>query len=157
MQKGWLNPDFHVAFSRIVPREPAAAAAADRKTRQIEITVVTGVANHTKRSFAAARVDLGRGEDVKDSGHRLIRRNDLAFAEGAAAVNHSVSRQHAHISYAAATGDYRVHDDGSAHGTSVVRAGRTIAVPAGSRGVRLQSGDEILLGDVRLRIRIPSD
>src|SRR5260370_1290526 len=34
------------------------------------------------------------------------------------------------------------------------RAGRTIRVPAGSRGVGLRSGDEIALGEARVRIRI---
>jgi hypothetical protein len=35
-----------------------------------------------------------------------------------------------------------------------VRNGKTISVPAGSRGVRLQSGDEVVLGEARLRLLI---
>ena len=48
-------------------------------------------------------------------------------------------------------GEYRLQDDRSVHGTSVVRGGRTIAVPAGSRGVRIESGDEIIVGQARLK------
>jgi hypothetical protein len=49
-------------------------------------------------------------------------------------------------------GELRLFDDRSAHGTSIVRNGKTISVPAGSKGVRLQSGDEVVLGDARLRV-----
>jgi hypothetical protein len=45
-------------------------------------------------------------------------------------------------------------DDGSAHGTAVLRKGQTIPVPQGSRGTRLQSGDDIVLGQAKLRVRI---
>jgi hypothetical protein len=62
-----------------------------------------------------------------------------------------VSRQHAHIA-SDRPGDVRIYDDGSAHGTSVVRSGRTIPVPPGSRGVRLRSGDGILIGEARLEV-----
>jgi pSer/pThr/pTyr-binding forkhead associated (FHA) protein len=60
-----------------------------------------------------------------------------------------VSRRHAHIPYERAEHLFRLHDDGSEHGTGVVRHGRTFAVPGGTRGVRLESGDEIVLGDAR--------
>jgi pSer/pThr/pTyr-binding forkhead associated (FHA) protein len=72
----------------------------------------------------------------------------------AGASNHSVSRRHAHIEYVEAARHYRLRDDRSAHGTSIVRHGRTVAVPAGSRGIRLESGDEIVLGEARARVRI---
>jgi predicted component of type VI protein secretion system len=36
----------------------------------------------------------------------------------------------------------------------VLRNGRTIVVAPGSRGVRLQTGDEIVLGEARLRVAI---
>ena len=45
---------------------------------------------------------------------------------------------------------FRVYDDGSEQGTAVSRGGRTIAVPPGPRGVRLQPGDEIVLGLARV-------
>jgi predicted component of type VI protein secretion system len=49
---------------------------------------------------------------------------------------------------------YRLLDDGSAQGTTVVREGRSVTVPHGSRGIRLQSGDEIVLGEARVRVKI---
>jgi pSer/pThr/pTyr-binding forkhead associated (FHA) protein len=77
----------------------------------------------------------------------------VAFREGAGDVNQSVSRRHAHISYDPDGRSFRLHDDGSEHGTGVVRLGRTVAVPRGTRGVRLESGDEIVLGEARVRVR----
>jgi pSer/pThr/pTyr-binding forkhead associated (FHA) protein len=104
--------------------------------------------------FDAERIDLGRCVAVKDTDGRLIRSNDIAFVEGAGEVNQSVSRQHAHIAHQSGSQEFRLYDDGSVHGTHIVRNGRTVPVRRGSRGVRLQSGDEIGLGDARLRIRI---
>ena len=77
----------------------------------------------------------------------------VVFVEGSAAVNQTVSRRHAHIAVEP-SGVCRLHDDRSEHGTGIIRGGRTIPVPAGSRGVRLRSGDEIALGEARVRIRI---
>jgi pSer/pThr/pTyr-binding forkhead associated (FHA) protein len=77
----------------------------------------------------------------------------VAFVEGAGEVNQSVSRRHAHLAYEPTSGGYRLCDDGSGHGTSVVRNGSTVAVPPGSLGVRLRTGDELVLGEARLRIR----
>jgi hypothetical protein len=48
------------------------------------------------------------------------------------------------------SGEHRLHDDRSAHGTGIIRGDRTIPVPPGSRGVRLRSGDEIVIGEARL-------
>jgi FHA domain-containing protein len=81
----------------------------------------------------------------------LLRTNHVAFADSGPPPNQTVSRCHAHIHYAAQLRQYRVYDDRSEHGTGVLRSGHTIAVPPGSRGVRLQSGDEIVLGEARVR------
>ncbi len=67
--------------------------------------------------------------------------------EGETEANRSVSRKHAHIAYSRESREYRVRDDGSARGTAVLRQGQTIRVPQGSRGIRLESGDEIVLGE----------
>ena len=102
-------------------------------------------ARHPRRGRAAglllsqARVDIGRCRDVRDRGQRLVRTNHVVFVDSADPANQSVSRQHAHIASEGA-GDVRVYDDGSVHGTAVVRSGQTIPVPPGSRGVRLRSG-----------------
>jgi len=49
---------------------------------------------------------------------------------------------------------YRLSDDRSAYGTSIVRNGAAIEVPTGSRGIRLQTGDEIVLGEARLKVKL---
>src|SRR5262249_19067425 len=76
------------------------------------------------------------------------------FAECTEEPNPSVSRRHAHIEAAGSPAEYRLYDDRSAYGTSVQRNGVTIVVPPGPRGIRLQSGDEIALGEARLQVEI---
>jgi pSer/pThr/pTyr-binding forkhead associated (FHA) protein len=115
---------------------------------------VNGTAEKSSYAFALPRVNLGRCAEVRDSLSRLVRTNHVAFVDLTGASNHSVSRRHAHIEYVEAARHYRLRDDRSAHGTSIVRNGRTVAVPAGSRGIRLESGDEIVLGEARARVRI---
>ena len=149
--RSWDNPQFHVAFDRVATA--AAPTPVDSTPTRLEVTVLRGVAERRTYSFAMSRIDLGRGAEVRDSRHRLLRTNHLAFVEGSAPVNQTVSRRHAHIAVDSC-GDHRLHDDRSEHGTGIVRGGRTIAVPTGSRGVRLRSGDEIALGEARMRIRI---
>ena len=117
--------------------------------------MVRGTAARKSYSFAAKRIDLGRCAEVRDTRNRLVRTNHVAFIEGSGEVNQSVSRRHAHIAYEPASGGYRLYDDGSVHGTSVVRNGSTVAVPPGSLGVRLRTGDELVLGEARLRFYGP--
>jgi hypothetical protein len=153
--KNWRDPDFHIAFAtveepKIEPEEPSAHPP------RLDIAIVRGVTDKRSYSFLSDRVDIGRCVEVKDTLHRLIRTNDIAFVEGALGQNDTVSRQHAHISYLPAAGEFRLYDDGSAHGTQIVRQGTTLAVLRGSRGVRLKSGDEIVVGEARMRIRIKS-
>ena len=107
-------------------------------------------------SLAAPRIDVGRGAEVRDHRNRLIRTNHVVFTEGEGGVNETVSRTHAHIAYEPLTGRFRLHDDGSEHGTEIVRGGKTISVLRGTRGVRLQSDDEVVLGEARVRIRFPN-
>jgi len=175
-QKTWRHRDFNLEFHRearaALVNSPAAASLV-AQTRSpyardaarsphtttvtpppIELTVLVGAAEQQKYSLAAERIDLGRAVEVRDRGHRLIRTNHVAFLEHGGDVNKSVSRRHAHISYDPRSGPYRLHDDGSAHGTSVIRHGRTVAVPNGSLGVRLRDGDEIVLGEARLRVGV---
>jgi pSer/pThr/pTyr-binding forkhead associated (FHA) protein len=121
-------------------------------TEHVRLTVTCGSTQKSTYSFARHRINLGRCVEVRDHQHRLIRTNHIAFTDGDP-VNHTVSRRHAHIDHAAKSGEYRVCDDGSRHGTSLIRNGRTIAVPTGARGVRLQSGDEIALGEAKLRVK----
>jgi hypothetical protein len=152
-RKHWRSSDFHIEFARVATPErqnPEADAARPR----LEVTVLHGTTERRTYTLAASmRIDLGRCAEVRDSRHRLIRTNHVAFLEGAGGVNQSVSRRHAHISCERSAGSVRLHDDGSEHGTGIIRHGRTVAVPRGARGVRLESGDEIVLGEARLRVR----
>jgi len=154
--KDWRHPQFNIAFARVA-REPATDAPRDPALARLDVTVVRGTAERRTYSFAAKRIDLGRCAEVRDTRNRLIRTNHVAFVEGSGEVNQSVSRRHAHIAYEPSSGGYRVRDDGSVHGTSVVRNGSTVAVPAGSLGVRLRTGDELVLGEARLRIKLEDD
>ena len=144
----WSNPHFHVEFARVARLEPVVG---------IDLAIVCGTAESAAYSFTQTRIDLGRCAEVRDRRHRLFRTNHVAFADVDAGVNASVSRCHAHVEYDGESGDYRLHDDRSAHGTGVLRHGRTLAVAPGSRGVRLQTGDEIVLGEARLRVTLGVD
>jgi hypothetical protein len=150
----WSSPEFDLQFARVA--EPAAAGpVAAPQPGRVDIRVLRGVMERWAYSLTEARIDVGRGGEVRDHRNRLIRTNHVVFTEGGGEVNQTVSRKHAHIAYEPLTGHFRLHDDGSEHGTEIVRAGRTIAVHRGARGVRLQSDDELVLGEARVRIRFP--
>ena len=148
----WARPDFHVEFDRVAPAEPPSAP--DASVSELRITVTHGSAEKPAYTFSIPRINLGRCADVRDSRHRLVRTNHVAFTDADRTTNDTVSRRHAHIDYADGSAGYRIFDDRSAHGTSILRNGRTIDVPSGSRGIRLQSGDEIVLGEARVRVKI---
>ena len=153
-KRGWTHADFHLEFARDVrPGAPAPPPAP--KPLRLELTIVTGTAERGSYRFPpSSRIDLGRCIEVRDDRHRLIRTNHVAFVEGGGDVNQTVSRRHAHLAYDVAAHAFRLHDDGSERGTSIVRNGRTVPVPRGARGVRLASGDEIVIGDARLRVEL---
>ncbi len=148
--KQWETAEYHVEFERR-DDAPAAAATASPPPR-LQLTIVQGRAGRRAFEFTGGRIDIGRGREVLDTKQRLVRTNHVAFDEQGPDANQSVSRRHAHVIYDAATREYRLLDDRSVHGTSIVRNGRTIVVHPGSRGVRLEAGDEILLGQVRIRV-----
>jgi FHA domain len=152
-QPEWKHPAFHVEFARVTAASPTTIAPAAPEVH-LELEIVAGTAEASTYSFAHTRIDLGRRTEVRDHRNRLIRTNHVAFADSNGRINDSVSRRHAHIEYLEGSGEYRVYDDGSAHGTGVVRNGRTIVVPLGSRGIRLQSDDDIVLGEARIRVKI---
>ena len=112
--------------------------------------VVKGKTGNAEYALQRARTNIGRLVELTDADHRVVRRNDVVFEEGADEANATVSRKHAHIRLDA--GDYRLCDDGSEFGTRVFRDGRSIVVPAGDRrGEKLRPGDEIYLGRACLR------
>ena len=149
-EPGWTSPEFHVDFSRGAVQEQAPSPA-PAAVHEITLAVTNGLADKPDYTLTLDRINVGRCAEVRDSRNRLLRTNHVAFSDGAGPINETVSRAHAHIERAK-DGECRLFDDRSGHGTSIVRTGRTINVPSGSRGVRLQSGDEIVLGEARLRI-----
>ena len=154
----WIRPEFHVALARVNPaaRQPRPSGPEVR----VDLLVTNGTADRGAYTFTTLPIAIGRGPEVRDSRSQLLRINHVAFTEGAdnpdadAGVNRSVSRRHARIELDPHTRRPRLIDDNSAQGTSVLRHGRGIVVPRGSRGLGLQSDDEIVLGQARLRVRI---
>ncbi|HWB86477.1 MAG TPA: FHA domain-containing protein [Bryobacteraceae bacterium] len=128
------------------------APRADREMAAVpaSLVVVKGKAAQDRYELTEARTNIGRLAELTDHEHRVIRRNDVVFEEGADDANATVSRRHAHIRME--DGGYRLCDDESEFGTRVFRDGRAIDVPSGNRrGERLRSGDEIYLGRACLR------
>jgi hypothetical protein len=136
---------FGVSFrNRKAPAE--APAVGGRPAAKLVVT--KGNADPAELEIAANRINLGRLKEVVGEKEGLRRRNDLSFDVSET----TVSREHGYIRYEVASGRFRICDDKSARGISVFRDGRRIGVPrASSRGVQLQSGDEIHLGDARIR------
>jgi hypothetical protein len=127
-----------------------AAVAKKVEATAGRLVVVKGKADHADYSLERPRTNIGRMPELTDADHRVVRRNDVVFEEGADEANATVSRKHAHIRLDGA--DYRLCDDGSEFGTRVFREGRSIEVPAGDRrGEKLRAGDEIYLGRACLR------
>jgi len=150
-EDGWVAPEYHVDFANGTPAELPPSAPAS--VQEIELTITLGDGNKPVYALAQDRINLGRCEEVRDSRNHLIRTNHVVFKDAAGTTNDTVSRRHAHIDYDPRARDFRITDDRSAHGTSVVRNGVAIPVHPGSRGVRLQSGDEIVLGEARLKVK----
>jgi hypothetical protein len=144
---GWEAPEFHVVVDRA---EPSSLPDTHDPTL-VEVLVTRGITDAERRVLSQRRINLGRCAEVQDARGRPLRTNHVAFSDVDDEVNHTVSRQHAHVSMAS-NGHVRVHDDGSTHGTYLVRQGETILVPRGTRGVRLQSGDEVRLGEARILV-----
>ena len=136
---------YEIDYQAAAPK-PAVAAPLEPG----RITVLKGKAERSEYQLDRARTNLGRMAELTDADHRVVRRNDVVFEEGADEVNATVSRRHAHIRME--EGEYRLCDDGSEFGTRIFRDGRSIEVPAGDRrGERLRPGDEIYLGRATMR------
>lgn len=145
----WTGRQFRIDYLNR-EQEPAAAPAAPVRP-PARLVVLKGQTEAAEYPIAANRVNIGRLKEVFGEKEGLRRCNDVAFAE----TETTVSREHAFLLYDAASGRFRLCDDQSSRGTSVFREGRRIAVPKASRhGTQLRSGDEIQLGDARLRFEI---
>jgi hypothetical protein len=139
------------------------AAAAARETPDapsavvvpcLRLTVSRGQVAEGPLEFRGGTIAIGRCPDPTADGDGA-RRNRVAFLDDADGINATVGRAHARVRYSPDGGDYRLFDEGSRNGTSVLRDGEVIAVPRRDpRGVRLRDGDEIRLGRAVLQVSL---
>ena len=132
--------------------------AAAKPRRSARLVVIKGKANEGEITLSRARTNIGRTVDVYRA-EGLLRRNDLVFSEDTE-INRTVSREHAHIVYDRAAGEYRLfndrwyqRDEGGTPDPAVwiVRDGLSQAVHRTPRGTRLEHGDEIHFGRAVVR------
>jgi hypothetical protein len=132
--------------------------------RTARLVVLRGQANEKEITLSKARINIGRAVDVYRS-EGLFRRNDLAFTEDTE-INRTVSREHAHIIYDKASGEYRLFNDRwykrddaapaehPACGIWIVRDGLSQEVHRTARGTKLETGDEIHFGKAVVRFQL---
>ena len=137
-ESAWMDSDFYVEFDRLAV--PSLTVP--------DLTLSVDGVHARNYVYAASRVNIGRCAEVRDYRNRLTRTNQVAIADAA------ISRSHAHIEWIDDPGEYRVYDDRSAYGTSVLRNGHTIPVPSGSRGIRLQTGDTITVATIEIAVSV---
>jgi len=145
---------WHVTGERVETAKPAAPQdeAASPARVPLQLAVVKGTATKKVFGLGGERVYVGRQAEVLDKDRRVVRRNQVVFADTDDPVNATVSRAHAHIRISP-TGECRLFDDRSSYGTRIFRDGETIVLPPGSpRGTRLLVGDEIYFGQARVRV-----
>ena len=131
---------------RRAEKSKAAAPTAGAKRPPAWIHVLKGKAAPSEFFVGKNVVYLGRLGEVSGKDGSVRRRNDVAFDDSET----TVSREHAHIAFE--DGKFRLYHDRGERATRLFRDGRAVAVPAGSgRGAQLKSGDEIHLGEARLK------
>jgi hypothetical protein len=160
-----LHVDVHVLRELPAPGEQwvwVEVESEDRPApaprRPARLVVIEGKANEPEVILSKARINIGRAVDVYRA-EGLFRRNDLAFTEDTD-INRTVSREHAHIIYDKAAGEYRLFNDRwytreeagvPAPATWIVRDGLSHEVHRTSRGTKLEHGDEIHFGKAVVR------
>lgn len=124
------------------------------------LSVVKGRATEGRYTIrSGATVTIGRQQEVTDARGRLIRRNVVAFLDYADgdlggdlhALHQTISRVHARILFDEPSGTFRLYDDQSTWGTSVVREGYLVPFQVRQQPVALQHGDLIYIGKACLR------
>lgn len=137
-------------------RPSKESAAVPRRTARL--VVVRGTASAPEVMLNKERINIGRSAEVYRA-DGPSRRNDLAFAD----ENRTVSREHAHILHSKKTGEYRLYNDrwhprgkkdAGDCGLWIIRDGLSQEVHRNARGVKLQPGDEIQLGQALVRFQV---
>jgi hypothetical protein len=145
---------YALTFCKTEESEAAPGGAPARAAHRpvLHLTILKGKAVEDAYDFDADRIYLGRLEEVVDAAGRVKRRNDVAFLEEGE-VSQTVSREHARIAWDPESGAFWLRDEGSASGTLLFRAGRSIEVSRHDRrGVKLADGDEVYLGRAAVRV-----
>jgi hypothetical protein len=138
---------YDVEFRSVAPRRAAAAAVEPLVARLVR-------ANGGRFTLREGIFNVGRVAEAHARDGRLIRLNQIVLDSDE--ESRTVSRVHARI---LGTRDndtlaFQVFDDGSRHGSTIVRAGRAHKVHRGSIGMALKDGDELYFGKVRLEFRL---
>lgn len=136
---------FHIRYARA-----GSPARSELERPPARLVVIRGTADTDELAIDRDVVHLGRLKEVMDRSGGLSRRNDISFAD----TETTVSRKHASVRYDRASGKFRAYNDPeSQSGTKVFRNGQPLACDS-TRGVQLHSGDEIILGDARVRFEL---
>jgi hypothetical protein len=130
------------------PPKPGEMRAAQAKRPAAWIHVLKGSTEKNEYYFSKNIVYLGRLREVASRDGGVHRRNDIAFDD----AESTVSREHAHIEFEG--GKFRLFHDSGERPTRLFRDGRAVPVPPIGRGTQLRSGDEIHLGEARLRFEL---
>lgn len=149
----WPLP-FGLELARV--DRPARVAASAPTPPRIELQITLGTAAQSAYSFTEYPIAIGRGAEVRDTRNQLLRINHVVFGESDDEVSRSVSRRHAHIELDPRSRSPRLIDDNSAQGTSIIRQGKIIRVPKGSRGLAMRDGDEMVFGQARVKVSVKS-
>ena len=80
-----------------------------------------GQSRRAEYSLDKPRTNIGRMAELTDSEHRVVRRNDVVFEDGADPANDTVSRRHAHI---------RLEDRSTASATMAANSARACSATA---------------------------
>jgi hypothetical protein len=133
---------------RRAPKPGEAPIAVVAKRPAAWLHVLKGTTDKNEYYFSKNTVYLGRLKEVASRDGSVRRRNDIAFDD----AESTVSREHAHIEFEG--GKFRLFHDSGERPTRLFRDGRAVPVPPIGRGTQLRSGDEIHLGEARLRFDI---
>ncbi len=146
----WTGRPFRIDYLNRAAAHPESVPATTQRPAA-RLIVIKGSASAAEYPIRSNRLNIGRLREVFGDKEGLRRLNDVAFDE----TETTVSREHAFLFYEPDAGRFRISDDQSQRGTSIFREGRRIQVPKASRrGTQLQSGDEIHLGEARLKFEI---